>query len=245
MKIFNWVHRKFHHKDGFDQNAKKAELVNNETETQVLLDHVTIDGILTIGTFGFDPMNQVNEKNEFLVVERDEFEKEKENVVGYELEEENDDIKVCEYEDENGERAEIGANELDLDMKEIVEGDEGKMKKERTTLADLFMADLDVKTEREGGKLKPDLMKKPNVDAKKKRLSFAKKLIPSVGDEKPPIKKLHRMMRKMMKRKIYPELEEEIQIRDNHIKPTTCGLVADEHGANELVSLLQTKDSIV
>ena len=49
------------------------------------------------------------------------------------------------------------------------------------------------------------------------------------------------MMRRMMKRKIYPELEEEIQKRDDHIKSTTCGLVADEHGANELVSLLPTK----
>ncbi|KAI8023426.1 hypothetical protein LOK49_LG03G02072 [Camellia lanceoleosa] len=53
------------------------------------------------------------------------------------------------------------------------------------------------------------------------------------------------LMKRMMKRKIHPDLEEKFEKMDSQMKPTTCGLIAHGYGTNESVSLLQTKESIV
>ncbi|KAK9093847.1 hypothetical protein Scep_025316 [Stephania cephalantha] len=94
MKIFNWVHRKFHHgrnsngyilshKNVVDDLAcydeKKSETVTNEADTEaLLLDQVTNfidvwkDGILAIGTLGFDPLKPTtNDQFNYFEEERD------------------------------------------------------------------------------------------------------------------------------------------------------------------------------
>ncbi|KAL7232957.1 hypothetical protein ACSBR1_016749 [Camellia fascicularis] len=277
MKLFNWVHRKFHHKDG-----KKEELamVTIETEKQVLLENVTLadvlvdgwrDGILTIGTFGFDPLSDFNQKNECPVVEKEEEEEEEEECEEEEEEEDyevdnelgDEDMKVCDEEElnplvftafrsnynENALKDDLRmARELGFDANEL-EDEKRNKKRERTTLADLFSADSDdlKNAKRDRSKIKPESKKKADDDVhgKKKGLSFAKKLIPRVGHDTRPIKKLHQLMRRMLKRKIHPDLEGKFQKIDSQIKPTVSGLFAEEHGANESVSLLQTKDAVV
>ncbi|KAI8023427.1 hypothetical protein LOK49_LG03G02073 [Camellia lanceoleosa] len=246
MKIFNWVHRKFHHKDGFGGNVKKS----TETECQVLLENVTLvevlggwrDGILTIGTFGFDPSTDFDRKNECPLVEKEEEEED---------DDDDDGMKDCDDEEEQSllvltVKADLRDYEVCLDSEEL-EGD--TRKKKRITLADLFVADSDLNAKPDCGKVLEDFGKKVDVDAnkKKKKKGFlsAKKFIPGVGDDTSPIKKLRQLMKRMMKRKIHPGLEEKFEKMDSQMKPTTCGLIAHGYGTNESVSLLQTKDSIV
>ncbi|CAL5400849.1 unnamed protein product [Camellia sinensis] len=50
------------------------------------------------------------------------------------------------------------------------------------------------------------------------------------------------LMKRMMKRKIHPDLEEKFEEMDSQMKPTTCGLIAHGYGTSESVSLLQTKE---
>ncbi|CAB4300702.1 unnamed protein product [Prunus armeniaca] len=85
MKIFNWVHKRLHQrvvKDGFAGNVKKSELETNDKDTQAFLKQVGLvnvdgldgwrDGILTIGTFGFDPLKPFTHQNEYFVLESEE-----------------------------------------------------------------------------------------------------------------------------------------------------------------------------
>ncbi|CAL5400848.1 unnamed protein product [Camellia sinensis] len=250
MKIFNWVHRKFHHKDGFGGNVKKS----TETECQVLLENVTLvevlggwrDGILTIGTFGFDLSTDFDRKNECPLVEEEEEEEDEDDD-----DDDDDDMKECDDEEEQSllvltVKADLRDYEVGLDSEEL-EGD--MRKKKRITLADLFVADSDLNAKSDCGKVLEDFGKKVDVDAKKKKnkkkgFSSAKKFIPGVGDDTSPIKKLHQLMKRTMKRKIHPDLEEKFEKMDSQMKPTTCGLIAHGYGTNESVSLLQTKESI-
>ncbi|KAH7864085.1 hypothetical protein Vadar_025552 [Vaccinium darrowii] len=178
-EIFNWVHRKFHNKDVCsDLNVKKAaEFVTNiETDTQVLLENLQLgqafegwrDGIPTIGTFGFVPVSDFDNKNKkecgVVVVEKQEEELSSDNQEDYNhvidwkkcKEEEVDPLLLYPafgycgltttyYYDEN---APINKSEMKMSCYHEVgceqpEGDEEKWnemkkKKERTTLADLF-----------------------------------------------------------------------------------------------------------
>lgn len=259
MKIFYWVHRKFHHKDGFVQDVNKAaELVTNiEMETQVLPEHVTIDSILTIGTFGFGPLIQLNKQNECLEFQKEETHEEKELEGEKEIENEFDEEEVnpllsnsfrSGFDENDVEIYELGLDSTDSEGKKGK--GKGKEKKERITLADLLVADDSddhVKYMMGDGRVvdkDSNYKKKTDVGVKKKGLSFAKKLIPGVGEDSRPIKKLHQLMRRMTKRKIHPDMEEESQKAgdDGPIKP---GPIADKYGANESVSLLPIADSIV
>ncbi|KAB2596961.1 hypothetical protein D8674_032411 [Pyrus ussuriensis x Pyrus communis] len=83
MKIFNWVHKRLHHKDGFSGSVKKTELEmeTNDKGTQAFLKQVGLvdvdgldgwrEGILTIGTLGFNPLKSFNQ-NEYFVLESEE-----------------------------------------------------------------------------------------------------------------------------------------------------------------------------
>ncbi|KAG5566059.1 hypothetical protein RHGRI_001855 [Rhododendron griersonianum] len=229
MKIFYWVHRKFHHKDGFVQDVNKAaELVTNiEMETQVLPEHVTIDSILTIGTFGFGPLIQLNKQNECLEFQKEETHEEKEHEGEKEIENEFDEEEVnpllsnsfrSGFDENDVEIYELGLDSTDSEGKK----GKGKEKKERITLADLLVADDSddhVKYMMGDGRV---------VD---KDSNYKKKT--DVG-----------LMRRMTKRKIHPDMEEESQKAgdDGPIKP---GPIADKYGANESVSLLPIADSIV
>ncbi|KAA8520781.1 hypothetical protein F0562_014947 [Nyssa sinensis] len=281
MKIFNWVHRRFHHKDGLGRNVKKAEFVTNDTDTQVLLEHVTLvdvldgwrDGILTIGTFGFDPLKDFNEKLECPIADKEEGEEECDEEDYFVDDEEDDNDMEDEGElnplvftafrhgfekntgpDQNARKADLimtidGTplspipNELDLNGNNS-DYDKTKKRGERTTLADLFSADSDANTKADHGKIQAESSKKPALHVKNGR-SFAKKLIPRVGEDSRPIQKLHRLMTRMLKRKIHPDLEDKIH-KESLLKPSGLGLRGDNCGAkNESVSLLQTQDAIV
>ncbi|KAK9280450.1 hypothetical protein L1049_014141 [Liquidambar formosana] len=277
MKIFNWVHRRFHHnslhastfpahKDEIAQNVKTVDSISDGTNA--LLQHLALvdvldgwkDGILTIGTLGFDPLKPFNQQKECMITdtgeEDDEEEEEQQDYSVNDEDEVEDESEVNplvltsfrnKFEDiglnpdaENLPKPDMILAADGISLADNIENDQRKKKGERTTLADLFSADSDVKRKHDPSEvLKVDSCKKPALRAKN-GLSFAKKLIPRVGDDARPIKKLNQLMRRMLKRKIHPEFEVKIQKTDGQIKPSSVGLpTGDDHGAHELVSLLQ------
>ncbi|XP_037496165.1 protein TILLER ANGLE CONTROL 1 isoform X1 [Jatropha curcas] len=193
-------------------------------------------GILTIGTLGLDPLKPFNyQQNEYFVLESEgedddddtdveDEQEEQYSVVDSEDEDKDDNVSENEVEEDEEEnpliftrfghnfeniRSPFDENTAEKNSRSN-ENDERKRKGERITLAELFLADSDMKK-------KPDCCnqvddtdssgnKKTAVRAKN-GLSFAKKLIPHVGDDSRPIKKFHQLMRRMLKRKIHPELE--------------------------------------
>ncbi|KAF9602253.1 hypothetical protein IFM89_026338 [Coptis chinensis] len=255
MKIFNWMHRKFHHNaDGYMVSPKKDELaynnvdkcdtVTNETDTKALLDQVTLmdiwkDGILTIGTFGFDhdqieycmdkeedeenneeeecPVNregQLNQLNPLVV-----------KVVNPEPKIDVIDAKIQVHVEQVPETTPL------LEMPEI---------RRRVTLADLLSADVDV-TEKlhpvevlESIGKKSAKTEKNSKTEKKSKASFGKK---GKGNDSHPTK-LHRMISKVLKKKIHPDLEGKIHGKDGLNDPSEKTLLKDG-GRIEMVSLLQ------
>ncbi|OMP08641.1 hypothetical protein COLO4_06259 [Corchorus olitorius] len=139
----------------------------------------------------------------------------------------------------------IHANEIKFDF-DATEGHSGKLRR-RTTLADLFSEDSDIK-KKPSDTLEFNSInscKKPSLRTKN-GLSFAKKLIPQVGEDSRPMKKLHQMMRRMLKRKIHPELEGksnkfEGQLAKSSLKDVLSA--SKKYEATESVSLLQTPDA--
>ncbi|XAR62933.1 hypothetical protein NMG60_11022681 [Bertholletia excelsa] len=219
MKIFNWVHRKLHHK------GKKADPVANEAQTQVLL---------TIGTFGFDPLNEIMPKNKCPVNERsEECGEEEEYVVDYELEDYGSDSNKWD-EEHPLMRAALGFGCIFGNEDEDEKQNE---KRERITLADLFSADSEEYTKADQSKVKDDLTKMPDDFHGKKRGSlFGKKLNSPVGDDKRPIKKLHQLMRRMLRRKIHPDIGGKLLNEEAQMETTS--LLHEENGAIESICLL-------
>ncbi|KAJ1378373.1 hypothetical protein SESBI_47905 [Sesbania bispinosa] len=250
MKIFNWVHKRFHHnslKDGFASNMKKTEPTIDNTDSQALLKQVALtdllggwkDGILTIGTLGYDPLKSINHNTEYFALEaEDEQDKgeeehilvdddDNENCYNAEHEELNplmhntfkhnfQDV-VCENHDANANKEEVVRTMHEIvqvqsvishDVIESfdVESDQKKKRGERITLADLFLADTDVKIKLDPAKVLLESTEKPNLKAKH-GLSFAKKIIPRVKDNAHPMKDIKKLMKKMLKRKIHPDLD--------------------------------------
>lgn len=264
MKIFNWVRRKFHQKDGkkdIDELMISNELIGHDT--QILLQDASFahmldiwnGGILTIGTFGFDPLKNVQDQQSGIDIESLEEEEEE----YYSVENE---IQECEipFTDEANEElypliyANIGDHEV---IKEVIiesnnnssaESNINKMKKkERTTLADLFSADSDhhPKADRTAGKsTEPEIStKKPNSSPQVKNgLSFAKKLIPRAKDEPRPIQKLQKLMTKVLKRKVHPDIETKLGKNSSQVKAASMlGLSCVKHiRVESSVSLLLT-----
>ncbi|XP_030928946.1 uncharacterized protein LOC115955049 [Quercus lobata] len=293
MKIFNWVHKRFHHtvlKDGLARNVKTTESTTNNSDKQALLKQVALaevldgwrDGILTIGTFGFDPLKPFNQQKEYLVLES---------------EEEDDDIEEAEVgqysndedgdgddSDENAQHEELNPlmfttfehnfedlesnpdHDINVCKSDVImtvdgvpltppeydeldnrEGEEKKKKGERITLADLFLADADVKEKLDPDHFFPNPGKK-TVLRTKNGLSFAKKFIPrvkGVKEDSSPIKNLQRLMRKMLKRKIHPEFEVKIHKSESQTPGETGVITNDEHGVSESVTLLPTQGATV
>ncbi|KAF5743889.1 hypothetical protein HS088_TW08G00477 [Tripterygium wilfordii] len=276
MKIFNWMHKRFHHtlhKDEFDRNGKKPEFATSELDRQALLKQAALvnvldgwrDGILTIGTFGlesFDPPRIIDQKHDYLILRtrEDEFEVEDDHEETFYVDNAEDINNEDYYNNRKYEEQEEAAEEMsplmfttfernfdfiddvplpfygssqvqpDLGVAAI---DQRKKKGERVTLADLFSADSDVKT-------KPTLEKNELDSGKLRRLktknglSIAKKLIPLVGEDSRPIKKLNKLMRKMLKRKIHPEPEVKEEKLDDQVNATELPI------ACESVALLRT-----
>ncbi|KAH0722171.1 hypothetical protein KY285_004792 [Solanum tuberosum] len=222
MKIFNWVHRKFHQKDGrkdIDELKISNEIIGHH-DTQILLQDASFahmldiwnGGILTIGTFGFDPlMKNVQDQQSVIDIESLEEEEELEEEEYYSVENEIQEYEIP-FNDHEGINEElyplIYANIGDemIYNEDIIESNNNSstdqtntkmMKKERITLADLFSADSDhhhrKADRRSANKItESDIFtKKSNSSPQVKNgLSFAKKLIPRVKDE--PIQKLQK-----------------------------------------------------
>ncbi|CAN4087082.1 unnamed protein product [Withania somnifera] len=253
MKIFNWVHRRFHQKDG--KKAIDEPKISNEAighDTQILLQDASFahmldiwnGGILTIGTFGFDPLKSVQDQETEIDIESLEEEEEEEY---YPVENE---IQECEipFTGEGNEELYplIHANNGDHELinEAIIESNNNSstesninkmMKKERITLADLFSVDSDHHP-------KADCPASKNTETKiatkklnsspqvKNGLSFAKKFIPGVNDEPRPIQKLQKLMTKVLKRKVHPDIETKLGKNSGQVKAASMlGLSCVKH----------------
>ncbi|KAK9145738.1 hypothetical protein Sjap_005641 [Stephania japonica] len=305
MKIFNWVHRKFHH--GRNSNGyilshknvddlacyyvKKSEAVTNEADTEaLLLDQVTDlidvwkDGILAIGTLGFDPLKPTSNDQFNYFEERDNVDDEDDKKL-------EDDQEVCRgiKDHKEGElmnplvvkafkreiekvllcpsnadivvtksdMVRISVDETDMPLLPFFElpelkcevEEKEKNNKKRMTLADLFSAEPNV-----DGKVNPseatdaDSGKKAGCHSKN-GTSFAKKLMPRKGSEESrPVKKLQKMITKMLKKKIHPELEgKEVEAKEGSSGPSKTVMPSEGcphkatngNGTMESVSLLR------
>ncbi|KAJ4954515.1 hypothetical protein NE237_011298 [Protea cynaroides] len=252
MKIFDWVHWKFHlnveshsfsHiKDEVNQNAKKAKIVRSENDMDALLDHVTLshvheswkDGLLSIGTFGFETNGHFVDDDEECQVKDDEADK-------YEEEEELDLMAVKLFKREfvelclssdSATKADLSTtvinDDIDTPLLQFMESEvlptyhdqslaryeieQKKKKAERTTLADLFSVEADHKGD--FGNSYSGIVHQPAADRfkksscrKKHGLSFPKKILSRMADDSAPITKLHKFIKKMVRKKICPEVE--------------------------------------
>ncbi|BAT98142.1 protein TILLER ANGLE CONTROL 1 [Vigna umbellata] len=272
MKIFNWVHKRFHHnslKDGFASNMKKTEPAINNADSQALLKQVALteslggweDGILTIGTLGYDPLKSMNPHKEYFALEIEVEQEDGEGENSIMVDEEEEKCYSAEHEElnpliyntfEHNFEDIVSENYDDGDVvrsfNEIVvappvichevmesydmEADEKKKKGERITLADLFLADSDVKIKLNPAKVcQLASSEKPNLKAKH-GLSFAKKLIPRVKDNPHPMKDIKKLMKKMLKRKIHPDLDVK-NLKPEGEEVSAAGLNLDENHMNE------------
>ncbi|KAK8588098.1 hypothetical protein V6N13_087046 [Hibiscus sabdariffa] len=278
MKIFNWVQRRFHQnvlKDGLARNVKKTDSVAIDSNTKALLEQVALsdmldgwrDGILTIGTFGFDPLNSLAQQNEYLASGNDGGEEEAEEERYTDNNDEQDEDEDVEEEvnplmlstfehsfEEVDHESDVmmmmvdgvglgGSTDEEIKFElEATESHSGKLRR-RTTLADLFSEDSDIKKKPCPLELDSDSCKKPSLRPKN-GLSFAKKLIPQVGEDSRPIKMLNQMMRRMLKRKIHPELEGRGTKSEGQCKATAIDALAKKtRPPTESVSLLQSPDA--
>ncbi|KAL8109025.1 protein TILLER ANGLE CONTROL 1-like [Apium graveolens] len=277
MKIFNWVHRKFHNKDESSENVKimKAEHGTGALLEQVALGDVNVDdwsqGILAIGTFGHDPSPVgFNEQVQFHSFENQEeldiLDIQSAAEDGAQVETHSFDIEgeehnhlvlnaskngvstediVC-YQDQYASKSEMTVLALD-DLENVQCGKrEVCEKKERITLADLFLADSDDKDQGDVLNRQKSMRKADGKVSSNLKLPFAKKFISPTKQERSNssshsrgIKKIHKMMTRMLKKKIHPELESKKQIKkENKIK-------YGGNGVTEMASLLPTQDAIV
>ncbi|KAK6918188.1 hypothetical protein RJ641_016610 [Dillenia turbinata] len=271
--------------EGADQNVKKnIELVASDTDTQALLRNVAIvdviedwkDGILRIGTFGFDPLKSFNYqknqcghegKDEYYEEEAEDHQEEEEDKEGegyfVSEDEENEELNPLMYAAFNRGAEEKQSNYVTCVPKNgmlmtidgvrlipkeqediIIEEDQKKKRGKRVTLADLFSADSDSDFSLDSEFIKEvlsdskesqhEVCDKKSEVIKKSNLSFAKKLIPRAGNDALPIKKLHRLVRRMLKRKIHPDIGSKTPKPDSEIKAAM-----NEFGCSESASLRQ------
>lgn len=188
---------------------KKAEYIANKNVTLfcdgVVLEDVLdgwSEGIFAIGTFGLD-LN-TNKERKVKEVEFAEYYVDYAgsdyDVVGESREEEevnplvgkcgSGSVCVADYSKPDMGLV-VGSTEVKLDSDDSL-NDGQKKKAQRITLADLFSADTDGNEKGDSGEVTPESGKKPAFRPKN-GLSFAKKLIPHVGDDRGRITKLQRV----------------------------------------------------
>ncbi|CAA0838916.1 Unknown protein [Striga hermonthica] len=225
MKIFNWVHRKLSYKGGgSEENANKIVVRENNIESNNVFDQLLSGGnILTIGTFGYDPLSEPNdENNSFSSFFKDEPEKYEEN------NEENETASEKEEEEESNEeevKNPFVFAAFEHDYKGLImEGvninnnhnkercyDYVMMEKtQRITLADLFSAAdshaSDKKpTKNNNNDNNNNIVDRSNVIKKAKRTKkHAGDSKLTITEEARPIRKLQKMVRRVLKRKVHP-----------------------------------------
>ncbi|KAE8664914.1 hypothetical protein F3Y22_tig00112738pilonHSYRG01007 [Hibiscus syriacus] len=182
MKIFNWVN-KTHNllKDGLARNVKKTDSITIDTNSKALLDHVALFelldgwryGVLTIKTFGFYTLKSFGRKKAHLASEND------------------DDEEVKDEDEDSNSEEEVNPLLLGHSFE-----DHSAKRRKRTTLADLFYQESDMKNN-------PTSLG-VELNTCKKEPSFANKFAPRVGKDSSPIKMLNK---RMLKKKIHPEHE--------------------------------------
>ncbi|KAG9452605.1 hypothetical protein H6P81_005509 [Aristolochia fimbriata] len=297
MKIFDWVHRKFHTNVDYCMVSRKKEYAwveegeevvktkreaEVEKETEALLrDHVTLikafngwpEGIFAIGTFGaIDPLDlyqdEYSDDGDQDRLPVDETNKEGgDQVADEETIGDHKDTTVAAGNEQVAvpmKPATAAATEIVIETEEpeyfyvtSTEEEEEKKKKkgERTTLADLFSAEakhLPPAPQPDSGKLAA--VAGERAACRKRHVgSLAKKLLPWKGEDSRPTAKIHRLLTKMMKRKIHPELNNnvngapassevnsgaELPTSDSSSSSSYNNSIADV-GRNESVSLLQ------
>ncbi|XP_047964733.1 protein TILLER ANGLE CONTROL 1 isoform X1 [Salvia hispanica] len=197
MKIFNWVHRKFNNKA---ENAKKHgdnAAADEHFPAESKCDDVFEGwrgGILAIGTFGYDHLKDENQelKSDYFFEEADESGDEEDG---------DEPLVLVACELNEGEIAETEENEEQFGFEYVM-----MKKKERTTLADLFVVDSGKDDRAIGGNRKFE--KPDSVGEKSSRKcapsSASGKLTAKDGHR--PIHKLNKVMRRMMRRKIHPDV---------------------------------------
>ncbi|KAL7607169.1 hypothetical protein Lser_V15G15685 [Lactuca serriola] len=246
MKIFSWVHRRFHKKSVADEDAKKVEndkvsLLENEALAGVC--DGWKEGILAIGTLGIDLSKTFQVKdvaytdNQLLLFGHDDDEEDQEGEMEWPLV-----LKACKHGFHHVQKqdpspcdkvAKPNNGKEEVDAKDPTnlntECTEKKIMNcgERTTLADLLWGDS------EKNLLKEKLCDPFNVpyhvstctESIKSTLISKKKKIEK-DDSTHPIKKTKRLMRKMLKKKIYPDIAsqkketEGIIYQDIHVHAT-------------------------
>lgn len=117
-----------------------------------------------------------------------------------------------------------------------------KKKKERITLAQLFSADSDYATTKNAIKKADDA---GGAATKNATIFFPKKkLIPRIKQDSRPIQKLHRLMKRMLKRKIHPDVVDgKLTNKPYAAAGIINGIPSTHFGIAESVSLLQTQDA--
>ncbi|PIN05999.1 hypothetical protein CDL12_21459 [Handroanthus impetiginosus] len=270
MKILTWVHRMLNHKDELAQNARKSGVTggnsgDEDIDKQFMLENNALSGvfdgwkggILAIGTFGYDPLKDKNEEENDEFLYKQESEKEQlsvlENDSDHQItdsEEEEDEeeevnpLMYAAYAHDYGELLEMKMEEKRVTLKDKYEFDEMmNPKKVRTTLAELFSADSEEMQNKKKKKKKQPINKGQIIKEKsnyKHGLSLAKKLI-NIGDDARPVHKLHRLVRRMLQRKIHPDLG--LNYKHNQINSKV--VVQKCETSCESASLLPTQDAII
>ncbi|XP_008799616.1 protein TILLER ANGLE CONTROL 1 [Phoenix dactylifera] len=245
MKIFNWMHRKLHPSMSYSQVSQKKEVFGGETEkeetvrqkegdrdTEALLLHDMLDGILTIGTLGhghpchvlFSQSNSPQEESLQKEQEKEEEEEEEDEeeqevlvVAAFVVEERRKPVAVFEpsivkspFDEEDKKMVQTVVNEEEAEkvLEEPLLKNEEKKERGRTTLAELFAADASMER---GNALKksqvanpatrsPSACPKTNTQHKKKGVNSPQANTTTT--------KLHRLLTRMLKKKIHPELNE-------------------------------------
>ncbi|KAK8611951.1 hypothetical protein V6N13_131985 [Hibiscus sabdariffa] len=193
--------------DGLARNVKKTDSIAIDTNSKDLLQQVALFnvldgwrvGVLTIGTFGFDPLKSIWEQKDHSASETDD-----EN--GEEEERCSDDSDGDDHNNNNNIDQEVNPllfghtfeyiegsteHEIKCSPDVMIKDDAGKLRR-RTTLADLFHeeSDMEKKATPHESELNPG--KKACNFSKKEEPAFANKSIPQVGKGPRTIKMLNK-----------------------------------------------------
>ncbi|XP_010909890.1 protein TILLER ANGLE CONTROL 1 [Elaeis guineensis] len=247
MKIFNWMHRRLHPSMSYSQVSQKKEVVfGGETEkeemvrqreghrdTEALLLHDMLDGILTIGTLGhghpchvlFSQSNSPQEESLQKEQEKEEGEDEDQEqqvvlAVAAFVVEERKPMAVLEsalvkspLDEEDKKMVQMVMNEEEPEklLEEPLLKNKEKKERGRTTLAELFAADASMDRRNNAFKrsqvANPVAIRPPSACPKTNTPHKKKGANPAQANTTST--KLHRLWTRMLKKKIHPELNEQ------------------------------------
>ncbi|XP_047313369.1 protein TILLER ANGLE CONTROL 1-like [Impatiens glandulifera] len=236
MMIFNWVNRKLHQKDERPQFSSDGNIKGKQEYDRnyknMLYDDITewsADNILAIGTLGFVDLGFGDRITTKTVVAKE----------------------VCLI--NNGYDVDVDdEHDHDIDSNNVVVQDGHdlnqydqikpmmKKKEERTTLADLFSAEYscDSGTITNNHKIPITATTYDKSGDNKRDYMTSKKLVPL------PVKKFHKLMKRMLNRKIHPELIGKLDIIQNDGEPISKSFQQDGVENAKSMSLLPIGDVV-